>query len=680
MLVKHDGAAISVAGYKPQRWYLISVPTTVLNALVKNGVYPDVRFALNAFRVPDASDAFNEKENLARFSHLPEHRNPWTDPWWFRTTFTLSPAAGGTCTWLHFDSINYRAEVWLNGNKVADCDRMVGMNRRFTFDVSRWALPGANCLAVKVWRVDHVGSPGTQLVPLAGNRFEDHASDGPMDYAVQLAGGYDCFPTVPDRYMGILEDVWVETSGPVTIRDPFIVTQLPLPRTDAATLKISATLSNAADTPTSGVLEGSIPGEPLSFQVPVTLQAGQSKVVAIDPAPVLKNPKLWWPNGYGDHPLYDLDLRFVVDGIASHAQRVGFGVRQITTELHEHNGHFGRQILVNGQKIFARGGYIQPDALWDWTAARIDAEIRYYADANLNLVYFEDVANPPDWLFDACDRYGMMIGQCFYGCSWMQSGSKYPGDIPLVIQCTRDILNPLSQSSGTGHVHGEQRRHDPRRGVPSVAGERHRARRKPFLGSFQRGMPNVKPERVPEWFRADVPTGMTDNGGNSYGWLEPAEYYRRVRLCAELDVHGRDRVGLRAALEQPAQIHSAAGRGRSRPVVPVRCHVGPPRRQPVLSTVRRRRAVRLRSAGDGGRLRLAMPPAGHRRSAPRHVRSRQSPALGHHQRFHAVEDQLRVAGRAMASLRLVLKPMVSYYFIKCAISRSISSWAGSNRR
>ena len=45
---------------------------------------------------------------------------------------------------------------------------------------------------MKIWPVDHVGSPGPQLIPLAGNRFEDHVSDGPMDYAVQLAGGYDC--------------------------------------------------------------------------------------------------------------------------------------------------------------------------------------------------------------------------------------------------------------------------------------------------------------------------------------------------------------------------------------------------------------------------------------------------------------------------------------------------------
>jgi exo-1,4-beta-D-glucosaminidase len=528
VLVKEDGAAVSAADYKPERWHPVSVPTTVLNALVKRGVYPDVRFALNAFRVPDASDEFNTKQNLTQYSHLPGHCNPWTDPWWFRTTFTLAPAPAGTHTWLHFDSVNYRAEVWLNGNKVAGRERMVGMNQRFTFDVSPWAVPGPNGLAVKVWRVDHVGAPGTQLVPLANNRFEDHVSEAPKDYAVQLAGGYDCFPTIPDRYTGILDDVWVETSGPAVIRDPFIVTELPLPRTDTATLKISAALVSAGDQPLSGVLEGSVAGERLSFQVPVTLRAGESKAVALNPAPVLKNPKLWWPNGYGAQPLYDLDLRFVAGGKVCHAQRVRFGVRQIATEMHEHNGHFGRRILVNGQKVFARGGYIQPDALWDWTPKRIDAEIRYYADARLNLIYFEDVANPPDWLLEACDRYGVMIGQCFYGCSWMQSGSKYPGDIPLVIQCTRDILKRyrnhpslvMYMASNEGMTREEVYR-PWRAGVVELDGSR--------FWVPSNGMPNVAADKVPAWFREDVPTGMTDNGGNTYGWQEPAEYYRRVR-------------------------------------------------------------------------------------------------------------------------------------------------------
>ncbi len=527
-LEKETGPNLSQPGLTNTNWHRVQVPTTVLNAVTKAGVYPDIRIGLNAYRVPDSSDEFNAKHDLAKFSHLPGNRNPWRDPWWFRREFTLPKLRADRRIWLHFDSVNYRAEVWLNGNRVADREQMVSMNQRFAFDVSRWAVTGPNCLAVEVWPVDHVGSPGPQLIPLANNRFEDHASDGPMDFAVQLAGGYDCFPSIPDRYMGILQDVWVEFSGPATIRDPFVVTELPLPRTDSATLKICAALVNAGDQAVSGVLQGSIVGTGLKFETSVSLSAGESKQVGFSPAPVMRNPKLWWPNGYGAQQQYDLKLQFVADGSVSHGQTVRFGVRQITSEMHERNGHYGRRIQINGQKVFARGGYIQPDALMDWTPKRIDTEIRYYAQANLNLIYFEDVANPPDFLFDACDHYGVMIGQCFYGCSWMTTGSKYPGDVPLVVQCSRDILKRyrnhpslvMYMASNEGFTREEVYR-PWRASVIELDGSR--------FWVPSNGMPDTPPDKVQPWFREDLPTGMTDNGGNSYGWEEPSEYYRRVR-------------------------------------------------------------------------------------------------------------------------------------------------------
>jgi len=522
------GTDLSQPGCATKNWHRVQVPTTVLNALTKAGVYPDLRIGLNAYQIPDSSDEFNAKHDLAKFSHLPDKRNPWRDPWWFRHEFTLPELSTGRHVWLHFDSINYRAEVWLNGNKVADREQMVSMNQRFVFDVSRWAVAELNGLAVKIWPVDHVGSPGPQLIPLAGNRFEDHVSDGPMDFAVQLAGGYDCFPSIPDRYMGILQDVWVETSGPVIIRDPFVVTELPLPRTDSAKLKISATLVNASEQAISGSLKGSMAEAGLTFEMPVTLSAGESKEVAFDPAPVMEHPRLWWPNGYGVQPPYDLSLQFVAGGSVSHTQMVRFGVRHITSEMHEYNGHYGRRIQINGQKIFARGGYVQPDALWDWTPERVDTEIRYYAQANLNLIYFEDIANPPDYFFDACDRYGVMIGQCFYGCSWMQTGSKYPEDVPLVIKCSRDILQRYRNhpsllfymASNEGLTREEVYR-PWRASVIELDGSR--------FWVPSNGMPNVAPDKVQPWFREDMPTGMTDLGYNTYGWEEPSEYYRRVR-------------------------------------------------------------------------------------------------------------------------------------------------------
>ena len=127
------------------------VPSTVLAALVRNGVYPDPRVGLNDLRIPDASDEFNRKHDLAKFSHLPDGRNPWKDPYWYRTEFTLPDSARARRVWLNFEAINYRADVWLNGRRIADRAGMVGALRRFEFDVTGAVAPGKNCLAVMVY-------------------------------------------------------------------------------------------------------------------------------------------------------------------------------------------------------------------------------------------------------------------------------------------------------------------------------------------------------------------------------------------------------------------------------------------------------------------------------------------------------------------------------------------------
>jgi hypothetical protein len=114
-LVDADGEAISGAAFTPLDWYPVSVPSTVLRALVANGVYPDPYVGMNNMQIPDANDAFNREYDLARFSHLPDQANPWSSPWWYRAEFEAPDLQPGTEVWLNFEGINYRADVWLNG-------------------------------------------------------------------------------------------------------------------------------------------------------------------------------------------------------------------------------------------------------------------------------------------------------------------------------------------------------------------------------------------------------------------------------------------------------------------------------------------------------------------------------------------------------------------------------------
>lgn len=529
-LMKEGGEAISKLGFAAAGWHPTHVPSTVLRALSANGVYPDVRVGMNSFRIPDASDEFNRKHDLAKYSHLPRQRNPWIDPYWYRTEFTLPDTVRGKRVWLNFDGIHYRADVWVNGRQVADGQQVVGSFSRYRLDVTQQVrFDQKNCLAVKMHQMDHPGTPDTQLSLFGKDR--QYRKEGMKDVGLAMFIGYDCMPTVPDRNMGLWQRVYLDFTGPVDIRHPRVVARLPLPQTSPARLTVSAELLNATAASQEGILRGTLEETGGQFERAVKLAAGETREITFSSdelaALVIQQPRLWWPRNYGPQNLYHLSLRFETAGQCSDREQVAFGIRQITKEMHVLDGSHGLRLHVNGQKVFCRGGYIQPEVLFDWDAKRIEAEIRYLAEANINIVYFEDIPNPPDEFLDLCDRYGLMFGNCFYGCYWMQPGSQYPLDLDLLARGTIDIIkryrNHPSLVLYMAMNEGETREDVYARWRKEIV-DRDGTRLFIPSGSF----PDYR-KTVPAWIKPDLPVGMNDYPPKSYGWVEPAQFFRWVR-------------------------------------------------------------------------------------------------------------------------------------------------------
>lgn len=136
----------------------VELPTTVLGAYVKAGICPDPRIGLNFYDIPDVSAP----------------GSPWTVPYVFSTVFRPDSLMQNASNYrLRLNGINYRADVRVNGVKVADKDSTVGMFRRFTFDVtSLLNRQGDNTISITVYQVDHPGKclPGTQSVPFGPKR------------------------------------------------------------------------------------------------------------------------------------------------------------------------------------------------------------------------------------------------------------------------------------------------------------------------------------------------------------------------------------------------------------------------------------------------------------------------------------------------------------------------------
>ena len=262
-----------------------------------------------------------------------------------------------------------------------------------------------------------------------------------------------------DRNTGIWDKVTIEKTGAVNVQNAHVITLFPGKRfvegeQAPATIKVSAELLNATDKEVRGTLQYSIGGEKISTNASVP---PNTNITVQLPDYVLKNPKLWWPNGYGPQNLYNINVQFTRDdGATSDTEPVSFGVREINTVWNTTTR--SREVLVNGQKIFIKGGnWIISDEMLRFSDARYDAEIRFHRDMNLNLirVWGGAITERPEF-YDACDKYGLLVMQDFWNsgdCNgrWMDpkkkddqwTRRKYPDDHQLFLASVVDQVKML---------------------------------------------------------------------------------------------------------------------------------------------------------------------------------------------------------------------------------------------
>src|SRR5450432_4606311 len=109
--VEAKGETVSTLAFQPKDWYAVSVPTTVVAALVKHKLYPDPFFGTNLRTFPGVTYPIG-----SNFSNIPmQPDSPFMVPWWYRKEFVLPASFKGKSIWLNFGGINYRANIRLNG-------------------------------------------------------------------------------------------------------------------------------------------------------------------------------------------------------------------------------------------------------------------------------------------------------------------------------------------------------------------------------------------------------------------------------------------------------------------------------------------------------------------------------------------------------------------------------------
>jgi exo-1,4-beta-D-glucosaminidase len=420
--VSNGGEALSSQDLAPTGWYPTSVPTTVLAALVDNKVFPDPFYGLNLKSIPGY--------RKAPWLVMPED-SPFRVSWWFRKDFELSPDHAGKHLFLTFDGINYRANIWLNGKKVADKEEVIGMFRRFEFEVTEACQVGKkNCLAVEI-------IPPGQLPDVQYRTKQLEATTGWDDH--------NQYP--PDMNMGIWRNVSLSASGPVRLRHPYVSTRLDLPGLESAHLTVSAMATNLEDHTIEAILAGTI--ESIEFKQSVSLAPSETKTVVFSPSDFsqlnLEKPRVWWPSPLGPQELYRVDLRAQVEGKESSAVGTTFGIRDVTTTI---NDEGWRTYWVNGKRILIRGGaWMTSDMMLRFSHRRYDALIRYAKEAGLNMLRSEGFSiRETDEFFDLCDQHGVMVTQQLFGRS-------IP-DENLALSCIEDTLLRIRNHPSLVHFLG----------------------------------------------------------------------------------------------------------------------------------------------------------------------------------------------------------------------------------
>ncbi|HMA38947.1 MAG TPA: hypothetical protein VKP10_02655 [Gemmatimonadales bacterium] len=403
------GGAISSPGFDARGWHRTTVPATVVGALVAAGVYPEPYVGMNLRAIPGTSYPIG-----AQFSNLPmPPDSPFRAPWWYRTEFSLPAGTPGRRVVLHFEGINYRANIWLNEHPVAGNDSVAGTWRRYEFDVTDLIRPGTNALAVEVF--------------------------APEERALALTW-VDWNPSPPDKDMGLWRPVYVTISGPVVLRRPFVESRLH--GDTSAALTVSTDVANLTARPVRGRLRGRIAD--VAFDTALTLGPHEARTVRLTPEAysqlVIRRPRLWWPAELGSPQRYRLDLSVETGGSVSDRDSLRFGIREVISELVPGGGLVFR---INGRRILIRGGGWAPDMLLRSSPTRQLTELRYVLDMHLNTVRMEGKLED-DRFFDLADSLGVLVMPGWCCCDHWEHWARWTREDRWIAQeSQRDQITRL---------------------------------------------------------------------------------------------------------------------------------------------------------------------------------------------------------------------------------------------
>jgi len=332
------------------------------------------------------------------------------ESWEYRLSFDVTPTfLSRSNVDLVFDGLDATAQVYLNGTQVLAADNM--------FRIWRVPVKGNLHVGKNLLRVVFPSPIKAAEAVAALDPWQPRTKTEPKTYVRKAAYeyGWDWGPKFVTS--GIWRMVRLEAWDKVRIAD-FVIRQHDVSREVAhvsAEVEIEASTAGSAKV----TVQYTDNGRPVSEIATVSFHAGRN---VIDLPIEIRQPKLWYPAGYGDQALYEFTA-MVGTGVQPAEQRkVKAGLR--TIELHRVLDKWGRsfELVVNGIPVFAKGADVIPFDSFPNRVTEADYRriLESARDANMNMIrhwgggYYET-----DEFYQICDELGIMVWQDFmFGNDW----------------------------------------------------------------------------------------------------------------------------------------------------------------------------------------------------------------------------------------------------------------------
>ncbi|HEY9075570.1 MAG TPA: glycoside hydrolase family 2 protein [Anaerolineaceae bacterium] len=376
-------------------WLPATVPGCVHTDLLAAGKLPDPFLEDNEFKVAWVAES----------------------DWEYAHSFTPpSDLLAEEQIFLVCDGLDTLAEVILNGVSLGKTENM---HRVYRWDVKSILQPGENVLLVTFASPVRYAAEKQAQRPLNG--VSQAIPGGPYLRKAPCQFGWDWGPQLPP--IGIWKDLRLEGYSSARLTDVHL-------RQAHKEGKVTLTIALKTESWTKAPLSAKVIVKPPSGAL-LTAQAQLSNGVGMVEVPI-SNPQLWYPNGYGAQPLYEVQVELLTDGKVLDRRTYQTGLR--TIRLRQEPDEWGEsfEFVVNGIPVFAKGSnWIPADSFpTRLTDAHLEHLIRSAAETHQNMLrvwgggYYEE-----ERFYNLCDRYGILVWQEFsFSCS------VYPLNDPAFVE------------------------------------------------------------------------------------------------------------------------------------------------------------------------------------------------------------------------------------------------------